>query len=111
MSISIKFKIYLVSEIFRQKFSSISDTQVFLVSLSRGKELSAKDEIISELKAQLSERQKEIDKIENDWSNAKHRLSKDSTIRRLVSENDQLKRMFERSYFYTLCTYYHNTEI
>merc|ERR1712134_175905 len=31
------------------------------LSLSRGKELSAKDEIISELKAQLSERQKEID--------------------------------------------------
>merc|ERR1711937_63861 len=67
------------------------------LSLSRGKELSAKDEIISELKAQLSERQKEIDKIENDWSNAKHRLSKDSTIRRLVSENDQLKREIEEN--------------
>ena len=58
----------------------------------------------------MSEKQNEIDKIENDWSNAKHRLSKDSTIRRLVSENDQLKRMLENRIF-ILCTFYHNAEI
>merc|ERR1711915_642343 len=36
------------------------------LSLSRGKDLSAKDEIISELKSELLEKQKEIDKIESD---------------------------------------------
>lgn len=62
------------------------------LSLSRGKDLSAKDEIISELKSELLEKQKEIDKIESDWSNAKYRLTKDATIRRLIAENEQLKR-------------------
>lgn len=62
-----------------------------LVSLSRGKELTAKDDRINELEIEISENKRQLGVIDRDWKDAKLRLTKDATVKRLNRENELFK--------------------
>ena len=64
------------------------------MSLSRGKDLSTKDEKIKELEFELTAKTSEVSALEKDWKEAKSKLTKDATIRRLMRQNDQFKGTF-----------------
>ena len=61
------------------------------MSLSRGKELSAKDEKIKELEFELTAKSTEVSSLEKDWKEAKSKLTKDATVRRLMRQNEQFR--------------------
>ena len=71
--------------------SHFIDYHSILVSLSRGQEISLKDEKISELETRVTDQLKQISSIEKEWKEAKIKLTKDATVKRLSNENNDMK--------------------
>ena len=69
------------------------------MSLARGKDLASKDEKILELETEICEKLQKLNSIDKDWKDAKNRLTKDSTVKRLSRENEQFKSM-KKDIFY-----------
>merc|ERR1711917_195681 len=67
---------------------------IFMTSLDRGKRLQAKEEE-SRLQSEIGELNSRIRAIESEWRDAKNKLSKDSTFKRLSQENEKLKGAME----------------
>jgi len=68
---------------------------LFMTSLDRGKRLQAKEEEISRLQSEIGELNSRIRAIDSEWRDAKNKLSKDSTFKRLSQENEKLKGAME----------------
>jgi len=66
-----------------------------MTSLDRGKRLQAKEEEISRLQSEIGELNSRIRAIDSEWRDAKNKLSKDSTFKRLSQENEKLKGAME----------------
>ena len=70
---------------------SVVELILRLASLDRGKRLQAKEEEISRLQSEIGELNSRIRAIDSEWRDAKNKLSKDSTFKRLSQENEKLK--------------------
>merc|ERR1711917_146770 len=68
---------------------------LLMTSLDRGKRLQAKEEEISRLQSEIGELNSRIRAIDSEWRDAKNKLSKDSTFKRLSQENEKLKGAME----------------
>ena len=62
-----------------------------LASLDRGKRLQAREDSISRLQNEIGELNSRLRAIDSEWRDAKNKLSKDSTFKRLSQENEKLK--------------------
>merc|ERR1711970_1593864 len=69
--------------------------ELFLTSLDRGKRLQAKEDDISRLQSEINDLNSKIRAIDSEWRDAKNKLSKDATFKRLSLENEKLKGAME----------------
>merc|ERR1712168_108106 len=69
--------------------------ELFMTSLDRGKRLQAKEDEISRLQSEICDLNSKIRAIDSEWRDAKNKLSKDSTFKRLSQENEKLKGAME----------------
>jgi len=65
--------------------------ELFMTSLDRGKRLQAREDSISRLQNEIGELNSRLRAIDSEWRDAKNKLSKDSTFKRLSQENEKLK--------------------
>ena len=64
---------------------------MILASLDRGKRLQAREDSITRLQTEIGELNSRLRAIDSEWRDAKNKLSKDSTFKRLSQENEKLK--------------------
>jgi len=82
-----------LSKNFNSKIESLNaeKEKFFTTSLERGKELASKEDSIARLNADIFELKNQIKSINSEWKDAKNKLSKDATYKRLSKENEILK--------------------
>ena len=74
-----------------KSMKSLSSRKHYSASLERGKELASKEDSIARLNADIFELKNQIKSINSEWKDAKNKLSKDATYKRLSKENEILK--------------------
>ena len=71
------------------------------MAFERGKAVQSKENLIASLQAELSEKNKKLESIDSEWANAKGKLTKDATVKRLMQENEEFRGTFaQRGLFY-----------